>query len=263
MKEKSQEEHHVKTVLGNILLGMLYVGVASANLLPTEEGITSDFDGDGQSEVALVVRDDPGGSGVFYHLLVVDTDENGKLRTASSFIGDRVQFLNFWHDREKGAIAMDLVQAGKGDAACCPTHKVVRRWKFQDGSLKELPAEPYGQVSINDLVRFKWRLVQMDGQSVSENAGIDLTFGPGKVGGKSGCNNYIAGVKQTSPGKLKINAPMAATQMACPEEQMKREQEFLKRLTQATSYQWMGKTLVLDWQDNGKQGSLVFRLVEE
>ncbi|WP_456405131.1 META domain-containing protein [Thiolapillus sp.] len=56
---------------------------------------------------------------------------------------------------------------------------------------------------------------------------------------------------------------MAASQMACPEEQMTREQQFLKRLSQATAYRWMGKTLALDWRHYGKNGSLVFRLVEK
>ncbi len=51
--------------------------------------------------------------------------------------------------------------------------------------------------------------------------------------------------------------------MACPEEQMTREQQFLKRLSQATAYRWMGKTLALDWRHYGKNGSLVFRLVEK
>jgi len=245
------------------ILGMLCTGLASADLLPTEEVITSDFDGDGQREVAMVVRDDPGGSGTFYHLLVVDTDDNGKLRTTSAFIGDRVQFLNFWHDRKKGAIALDMVQGGKGDAACCPTHKVVRRWKLHDGKLTELPVEPYGQVSINDLVRLKWQLVQLDGQAVPGDAGIDFTFGPGKVGGRSGCNNYVTDVKEPSPGRLKIGPLVGATQMACPKEQMKREQQFLKRLGQVTGYRWMGNTLALDWQEKDQQGSLLFRLLEE
>jgi heat shock protein HslJ len=246
-----------------LLSGMLLVSVVSANLLPTEERIASDFDGDDQTEVAMILRNDTGGSSVFYHLLVVDTDSNGELRTISSLIGDNVRFLNFWHDRKETAIALDMVEIGKGDSTCCPTHKTVRRWELKDGKLKELPAEPYGQVNINDLVRLNWRLVQMDDQVIPENMEINMVFGPGQLGGKSGCNRYLADVNEPSPGKLAINVRMTATRMACSEKKMQIEQRFLELMAQATSYRWMGNTMTIGWEDNGKQGSLSFRLVDE
>ena len=257
--------NHTKRVslytLLSVLLGLFAASTASANLSLNEGGMTSDFDADGQSEIVRIVRDDPGGSGTFYHLLVIDTDENGELRSTSTLLGDRIQFLNFWKDNN--LIAIDMVQAGEEDAACCPTQKIVRRWQFQDGKLIEQPAEPYGQVSIKDLVKLKWKLIQMGDQKIDADTDINLTFGQEMVGGKSGCNNYSTSAKEPSPGKLKIAASMAATMMACTDKQMSLEQQFLKRLEQVESYRWMGDYMTLEWQDKENQGSLVFQLIKE
>jgi len=248
------------TVL-SVLLGVFSASTASANLSFTESGMNSDFNGDDQSEIVRIVRDDPGGSGTFYHLLVIDTDDNGEPRSTTTLLGDRVQFLNFWKD--KNLIAIDMVQAGKDDAACCPTQKIIRRWQFQDGKLIEQPAEPYGQVSIKDLIKLKWKLIQMGDQEIDDDTDISFTFGQQMVSGKSGCNSYSTAAKEPSAGKLKIAASMAATMMACPDKQMNLEQQFLQRLGQVESYRWMGDYMTLEWQDNENQGSLVFQLVKE
>ena len=257
----------MKKTLGKMLLGVLTLlatGTASATGLGfTGEAITGDFDGDGLDELAQIIRDDPGGSGTFYHLLVMDTNDKGELVTDSAFVGDRVQVLNFWADHDKGAIGLDLVQGGEGDAACCPTHKVVRRWKLAGGKLTELTAEPYGQVSLGDLVRFKWNLVRMEEKAIPEGVDIHLILGDGGAVGKSGCNNYQVGLKEPAPGKVSFQAPIAATMMACPEPAMSLEQKYLQRLSQVTGYRWMGKSLALDWQAEDQGGSLLFRLVEE
>jgi heat shock protein HslJ len=227
----------------------------------TGHAMTADFDGDGHDELAPILRNDPGGSGVFYHLLVIDTDERGAPRAVSAFIGDRVQILNFWAD--EGDIALDLVEAGPGDAGCCPTHKTVRRWKLKDGGLVELPAQPYGQVGLADLVRLTWRLVKMDGRAVPQDIPIDITVGTGGALGRSGCNRYQVAVKETAPGRVSFDEPVAATQMACPEARMALERRFLQRLSRVNGYRWMGGTLALDWQEGDAGGSLLFRLVED
>lgn len=255
----------MKSILRHLYTGILGVfcsGIVSANLSFTEQGMTSDFDDDGQNEIVRIIRVEPGGSGIFYYLAVIDIDEKGELNFVSVLLGDRVQFLNFWKD--KGAIAIDMVQAGKDDYACCPTNKVVRRWRLQQGKLMEQPIELYGQVSLGDLVRLKWRLLQIDRQKLPPDAGINLVFGQGQVvQGSSGCNRYKTTTEESSTGKLKIKETLATTRIACSEQQMEQEKKFLKRLSQVNSYSWMGDYMTLNWQVGSEQGSLLFQLVKD
>ena len=250
----------MKAILGTALstaFFTLFTGLASANLYSTDLYLNSDLDGDGQSEIARIVVDDPGGSGTFYYLLTIDTDDQG-LRTDSALLGDRVQILSI--DNDQGNIRLDMVQSGEGDAACCPTHKVMRTWKLDDGKLKELPVKPYGRLDIIDLSGGKWYLTRMDGQQVAADAGAYIAIdGTGKkLAGRSGCNNFTTTMEETGVGRLKIQAPMGATLMACPEPQMKLEKAFLERLPKVTGYRWQVNQLTLDWEADGKSGSLVF-----
>ena len=57
----------------------------------------------------------------------------------------------------------------------------------------------------------------------------------GKFGGSSGCNQYFGGY-QVDKNKLTINAPMGSTMMACPEEIMNQESQYVSILAKAESY---------------------------
>jgi hypothetical protein len=209
-----------------VLVALGYCHMAFAHLEQAEPGVAMDIDGDGQSEWVSVMVDMPGGSGRFYHLVVADTNEKGEPTFRTVFLGDRERILRMWDDQ--GQVALDMIQAGEGDAACCPSHKVIRRWKMQDGKLMEQPMDAYGRVSVDDFQDATWQLVAMDGEPLPENARVSLVFGEkSRVAGKSGCNRYSTTVEELSSGVLKVGMSLVSTKMACPDDRMSLEQRYL------------------------------------
>ncbi|WP_456449285.1 META domain-containing protein [Thiolapillus sp.] len=244
------------------LFVLLPLGLASASIYEAEQGMAVDMDGDGQSELVRILIDTPGGSGTFYYLVLINSNERGEPVFQSAFVGDRVQVIRMWKDQDQ--IALDVLQAGEGDAACCPTHKVIRRWKLQGGGLVEQAPEPYGRLSIEDLKTAKWQLVAMDGESLPGDVGVTLVFGEkNRVAGKSACNNYNTQVEEPSSGRLKFGMSLVSTKMACPENRMKLEQAYLQHLQKVNAYHWTGDHLQLDWQEGDQYGSLLFRKMKE
>ncbi len=62
-------------------------------------------------------------------------------------------------------------------------------------------------------------------------------FAPdGSLSGFAGCNNYNTSYTANPDGSLVIDPVIAATMMACPEEQMEAEQAFLQALSMAQSF---------------------------
>ena len=62
---------------------------------------------------------------------------------------------------------MDVVEAGPGEPACCPTQLTRKVFGWQDGKLAMLENTPVGSMSINLLAATDWMLVEMDGQSLA------------------------------------------------------------------------------------------------
>jgi len=89
-----------------------------------------------------------------------------------------------------------------------------------------------------------WVLVsygeQENRHSVLEGTQITATFDSteNQLSGSAGCNSYF-GAYEVNGSKLSIPGPIAATEMAClePEGAMDQEQEYLKTLQAAESFQ--------------------------
>ncbi|BAK36231.1 hypothetical protein MLP_32170 [Microlunatus phosphovorus NM-1] len=88
-------------------------------------------------------------------------------------------------------------------------------------------------------------------------AGVAITaeFADGRVAGTSGVNRYNGAVESSADGSFAIDRPVS-TMMAGPEDAMKAEASYLRRLEEATSYAIDGDTLVLTDADG--QPSLTF-----
>src|SRR5215216_1643746 len=94
---------------------------------------TSDLDGDGVNEVAALISENYGGSGVFVFLAVYAND-NGKLTFQNaSMVDDRPQ-LNAL-SIGSGEIYLDAVIHGTDDPMCCPTWRTSRHYRLTDGQL--------------------------------------------------------------------------------------------------------------------------------
>jgi len=98
-----------------------------------------------------------------------------------------------------------------------------------------------------DLLDGAWTVAEVAGAALPGDAGVTLVVDPpaGRVFGKGGCNNYNAGFTLTGEG-LSFS-PAASTMMACPDDQMEREQAFHQALA------------TVDGFDIGSDGGLELR----
>ena len=104
-----------------------------------QEYAVGDLNGDGAPDAAVLLSTSAGGSGVFQDLAVVlNAPPDSARRVATTFLGDREPV-----DRiriEGGEVSLDLLEHGPGDAMCCPTQPVTRRYRLVDGGLVPAPS---------------------------------------------------------------------------------------------------------------------------
>jgi immunoglobulin-like protein involved in spore germination len=92
-----------------------------------------DLNGDGTNEVAALISENYGGSGVFVFLAVYST-ENGKLTFQNStMVDDRPQLKSL--SIGSGEIFLDAVIHGPDEPMCCPTLRTMRHYRFIDNQL--------------------------------------------------------------------------------------------------------------------------------
>jgi hypothetical protein len=92
-----------------------------------------DLDADGQDEVAALISENYGGTGVFVFLAVY-ANVNGRLTyQASMIVDDRPQLSKL--SIENGEIFLEAIIHGMDDPMCCPTLKTMRHYRFVDNQL--------------------------------------------------------------------------------------------------------------------------------
>ena len=93
-----------------------------------------DLNADGTDEVAALVSENYGGSGVFVFLAAYAT-ENGTLTFQNStMVDDRPQLQTL--AIENGEILLEAVIHGPDDAMCCPALRTTRHYRFVDNQLE-------------------------------------------------------------------------------------------------------------------------------
>jgi heat shock protein HslJ len=105
-----------------------------------------------------------------------------------------------------------------------------------------------------DVEGTNWKLVTLDGAAVTRAA--TLSFKEGKITGNSGCNSF-GGSYRMDGNILTITEPLASTLMACEEDVMKLEQQYLGALQAKPTVARSGNQLTVTASDGT---SLVFTL---
>jgi heat shock protein HslJ len=106
------------------------------------------------------------------------------------------------------------------------------------------------KVVSNTITNTKWVLTELRGKKVElEMPGERVIFlllssENNKVHGFAGCNNFNGTYELKENDRIKFSENMAITMMACPD--MKIEQEFIKVLSQADSYNLVDNRLILN-----------------
>ncbi len=226
--------------------------------------LSADLDDDGRMESFSLLNYSGGGTGQFVHLAVSRFD-NGKVSNFDTrLLGDRVQIVDM---RIEGAeVVLQLVQAGPGDGACCPSELVTRRWRLLEGKLAEQAArEAPAQLSLELLEGRRWQLSRWGyDERVADEVRIDLEYSGGRISGQSTCNRYFA---SAGAGELAASitvGPVGSTRRACINPELAQtETRFLEALGKATSFSFLVGELVISWGQNEEFGSLFFTAAEQ
>lgn len=95
-----------------------------------------DLDGDGVEDAALVLTDEPGGSGTFVSLAAARNADGEAEGLATTPLGDRVQVEAL--AIADGIITVNLVTHGPSDPMCCPTQAATWRYRLEGETLVQI-----------------------------------------------------------------------------------------------------------------------------
>jgi heat shock protein HslJ len=220
--------------------------------------LTGDLNADGEDEAVVLLWESTGGSSRYDYIAVTGLRDDKPYNLGTALIGERIQVRSC---RIAGnRIELDVIQPGPDDAACCPSQKATRYWTLDATGLHVHAPKITGTLSLADLAGTEWVLRRLDAdEPPPTQAEITLIFDGDRISGKSACNRYFAGVKETGelPGDLRMSE-IGGTRMACPEEVMALERRYLEGLRNTTRYGFVAGKLALTWRKNGVTGTLLF-----
>ncbi len=223
--------------------------------------IIGDLDRDGDAEAAVLLSKTSGGSGVFTYLAILDPRNGALVNAGTAPLGDRVQVRSA--RIEPGRVIVDLVQPGKGDAACCPGDLATRAWTLEPEGLEESgPPTATGRLSLATIDRTEWVLRSWSSDEAAPPAPeITLFAKQGRFTGSAGCNRYLAATMAgRTPGEIMVEIS-GTTRRACPEPETAAERRFLEQLAAVKRFGFMAGQLALTYGGTGTAGVMLFERI--
>jgi heat shock protein HslJ len=200
----------------------------------------------GKDAAAIVLVTDPGGSGMFYDLALLEMRPGGWAYADAVHLGDRVKVHSVGiKDNE---IIVNMTVHGPGDAMCCPTREVTRRFTVEAGHLVE-EHETRPGVQDPGIIGPVWQWVKTrynDGKTLTrpaDSAGYTLQLNSdGTVAVRGDCNR--GGGSFTMNGS-KLSVTITHTTLAaCPEGSL--EGPFIRDLNRTGGFLLKNGRLFLD-----------------
>lgn len=219
--------------------------------------LVGDLDRDGRPEAAVLLTQTAAGTGVMVYLAVVERSEGGVAVTATAAVGDRVQLRG--SRLENGAVVLDLVQAGRADAMCCPGDLATRTWRLDGGALVETAPRLTGRLTPEVMTGAEWFLVAWGrNEPAPEDPRPSFRFEDGRMTGFSGCNRFFAPVSAGSgPGEVAVG-PVGGTKMFCIGAPMEIEQRFAGLLGAVDRIGFLDGRLALTATVDGAPTTMLF-----
>ena len=249
-------DHPVALTEGHYL-GPPYIpgGAARPKLTLAEPlQVRGDLDSDGSEEVAVLLIAQSGGSGERLYLAVAGRTGAEARNLATQLVGDRVQVRAF--RLEGDLLVLDLVAAGLGDAACCPSRKLQNSYRLKGDRLELEQSLDQGAISPADLEGPVWRLTHLGRERpLAPEVEIDARFRDAKLSGSAGCNRYGADLHPGDGPQTLTIGPVIATRKLYQDPQMAAEDRFLPALERTTGFRFRLGQLALDYR-GGPQDSL-------
>ena len=206
--------------------------------------LLGNLDGVPGVEAAALLSTNSGGSGEFVHLGVFGLRDGIVRSIAVAPVGDRTRLFRAWLEGKR--VHMDVIEAGPGEPACCPTQLTRKAFELKEGKLQQVENAAVGSLSINLLAATDWMLAEMDGEPLPEGALPPTALVQyGKIAGFAGCNRYAAPVTEPEVGVIKVGQVTATGDKSCEPPALELEARFLERLAQVRGYGFMAGQLVL------------------
>ncbi len=95
----------------------------------------------------------------------------------------------------------------------------------------------------------EWAVFEINGKPVVANSRPTITFEDNRVFGAASCNRFMGGYTVSADGLNLEMSQMASTMMACPDELMAQEDQFLGTLAAVKGYSVAGGVLTLSAPD--------------
>ena len=208
---------------------------------------------DGRSIAAAVLVTSTGGTGSFYDLAVMITEEGEPTNIATIFLGDRIRLQTI--AVRGNEIVVELIRAGLRDPLCCTTQRVLEHYRLADSRLTRTAVQ---EIEPPDprLLGGTWMLKKMVGSGgddvpVQQAERYTLLFKPDwTVEVRADCNG-AGGSYDLQENKLEIRITHS-TLASCPPES--RSDEWLRLLGLVASYRVDGGELWLNARE--KAGAL-------
>jgi heat shock protein HslJ len=174
----------------------------------------------GRDAATVVVVTDTGGSGTFFDLALLFKKNDGWVNVDTVSLGDRVKVHSVdIHDNE---IFVGMSTHGPGDALCCPTREIIRRYAIQADRLVAREGAVKAAIGMDDIVGIVWhwvgtRYADDTSQRPAEGAaGYTLQLRPdGTIHVRGDCN--VSGGSFTMKSPDLAIAITHSTRAYCPE----------------------------------------------
>lgn len=235
-------------------------GATKNSVFLFQEPVVGDLDGDGDTDAANLLVNNPGGSGTFYYAVLVMNNDGIYQATNVLFLGDRIapQTIEIHNGRalfnyaERPAGAMMTMQASMGKSLWINYDK-------KTGEIGEWVKDFEGEANpeMMSLMMKKWLWVKTeDGAGGVTTPKVQNVFGltfaqDGNVAVATDCNSM--GGSYTTKGNTLTFGNMFSTLMFCEGSQ---EQEFSQVLQKASRYEFTSKGELLI---RSGEGTMYFR----
>lgn len=216
-----------------------------------------DLDGRSGDEVAAILSASTGGSANLVYVAVFGRRDDGRpTPVVAALVGDRIK-VHAMSIAER-QVTLDIVEAGPGDPACCPSRVARKSYILQGAALVPVVSTAGGNVSLAELAGTEWTLSSLDDRPLPAGAQPPtILFGDARVSGFGGCNRYTGTVAAKRPGTLSVGA-LATTKMACAAPAMDAEERYLAALAAVSQCALVAGRLQLRGTLDGTSRTLTF-----
>lgn len=95
-----------------------------------------DLNGDDINDAAVILYSSSRGSGAFYQITVLLGKAESFTRAGSILLGDRIKVNSLVI--KNGIVTLDMLSHKENDPSCCPSQKIIKRFKLDGNKLAEI-----------------------------------------------------------------------------------------------------------------------------